>query len=312
MDPSLACLNGQFLAPEVATIPIWDRGFLFGDAVYEVFRIYGGRCFLEREHRERLIHSLAQIKLDGVDIDRLMDRVHETIRRTNLQDGTAYVHLTRGSAPRSHAFPEPAVEPTELIVVRPYNDAAMTTLRQSGASIYSQPDLRWGRCDIKSTNLLANVLALEEAKRRGGLEAVLVDHEGLVTESTHTSLLWVRNGILQGTPDGPEILPGTTRNLTIALAQDLGLSFEPVRVTLDQLIAADEVVLAGTTTEIMGVVRIDEQSIGTGQPGPITRQLQQAFCDHIAEWLTQDDSTVSGVTDAEWAAVSGKSLSQEA
>src|SRR6185312_10063425 len=142
-------------------------------------------------------------------------RIHRTISASEIEEGTAYVHITRGVAPRAHAFPDPPVPLTELIVIRSYNDAPMVQMREKGVSAISRPDLRWKRCDVKSTNLLANVLANEAAHRHDAFEAVLVD-DGLVTEATHSSLLWVRDGRLEATPEGPEILPGTTR---VGLAQ---------------------------------------------------------------------------------------------
>ena len=120
---SLACLNGELMPVDQARVPVWDRGFLFGDAVYEVFRLYQGRCWLEDEHMARLRRSLAEMEFPPIDLDRLTARLHRTISASGIEEGTAYVHITRGVAPRSHAFPDPPVPPTELIVVRPYDDA---------------------------------------------------------------------------------------------------------------------------------------------------------------------------------------------
>jgi D-alanine transaminase len=196
---------------EQARVPVWDRGFLFGDSVYEVWRTYRGRCWLEPEHLARLRRSLKEMEFPAVDLERLMDRVHRTVAQSEIKEGTVYVQITRGVAPRVHVFPDPSVPPTELIVVRPYDDAPTARLRAAGASMISQTDIRWKRCDVKSTNLLGNVLAIEAARRAGCQEAVLVDDDGLVTEATHSSLIWVRDGRLEGTPEGHEILPGMTR-----------------------------------------------------------------------------------------------------
>jgi D-alanine transaminase len=196
-----------------------------------------------------------------------------------------YVHITRGVAPRAHAFPDPPVPPTELIIARPYDDGPTARLRQAGASVISHPDLRWKRCDVKSTNLLGNVLAMEIARRAECQEAVLVDPEGMVTEATHSSLLWVRQGRLEGTPEGHEILPGMTRQLVLRLARKAGISFVDARVTLPQLVAADEVILFGTTIEVLPVVRIDGQPVNGGRPGPIARRLGEALHDELERWL---------------------------
>lgn len=283
---SLACLNGELIPVDEAKVPVWDRGFLFGDAVYEVCRIYQGRCWLEEAHMARLRRSLREMEFEGLDLERLTDRVHRTISASGIAEGTAYIHITRGVAPRSHAFPDPPVAPTELIVIRTYDDAPVTRLRESGVKAISQPDLRWKRCDVKSTNLLANVMALEHAKRAGCFEAILVGGDGLVTEATHTSAIWVRGGALQGTPEGPGILPGTTRQLVLRLVDKVGIPFKPAQVTLPELIAAEEVLLVGTTTEILSIVAIDGIAIGDGHPGPMSRALQSAYRAAVEQWLS--------------------------
>ena len=163
---TLACLNGQIMLADEARVPISDRGFLFGDAVYEVFRLTRGRLWLEDSHLARLQRSLAEMLFEAVDLGRLLERIGQTVRASEVVEGTVYVQITRGVAPRKHAFPRPEVEPTELIVVRPYDDATTSNLRVSGVSAISLLDERWGRCDVKSTNLLANVIANERRERR--------------------------------------------------------------------------------------------------------------------------------------------------
>jgi D-alanine transaminase len=281
----LACLNGEVTPVEEARVPIWDRGFLFGDAAYEVFRLYRGRRWLEAEHLARLRRSLAELDFGPYELERLIERMDRTVLASEIQEGTVYVQITRGVAPRSHPFPDPSVPPTELIVIRRYDDGPTARLRQVGARVISQPDLRWKRCDIKSTNLLANVLAFEAARRAGCDEAILVDSAGFVTEATHSSLLWVRNGQLEGTPEGHEILPGMTRQLVIRLARSLEIRFSSSRVKLADLAGADEFILFGTTTEVLPVVRIDDRPIGTAQPGPVARRLGDAYRQEVEQWL---------------------------
>ena len=286
----LASVNGELMAPEQATVPIYDRGFLFGDSVYEVCRIYDGRCWLEADHLLRLKRSLKELEFPPYDLDRLVARIYRTIRASFVKEGLVYVQVTRGVAPRSHAFPNPPVEPTEVIIVRPYDDSASAALRNQGVPIVSRPDIRWKRCDIKTTNLLGNVLANESAHRVGAYEAVLIDAEGRVTEATHTSLLWVREGRIEGTPEGHEILIGMTRHLTERLAKKVGIPFVETRVTLPELLAADEAFLVGTSTEVMPVATVDGKPIGSGKPGPITRRLQQAYQDELEAWLAEGSS----------------------
>lgn len=282
---SLACLNGQHLPAEGAKVSVWDRGFLFGDSVYEVFRLCQGRCWLEEDHYGRLRRSLAGLEFSGYDFDRLAQRVRGTIEASGIREGIVYIQITRGVAPRRHHFPGPDVPPTELIVVWPYDDAPTAQLRETGVSAVSQPDLRWKRCNVKSTNLLPNVLANEAAHRAAAFEAILVGPEGLVSEATHSSLLWAREGRLEGTPEGPGILPGTTRKLVLHLAGDEGIPFAESTITLADLLRADEVMLVGTTIEVLPIVRIDDCSLSGGRPGPLARRLQSAYRRAVDRWL---------------------------
>ncbi len=284
----LACLNGVTTPPVEAKISIWDRGFLFGDAVYEVMRVYKGRCWLERSHMDRLARSLREIEIEGYDLDRLLDRALETLRRSEILEGTVYMHVTRGVSPRKHVYPDPPVEPTELIVVRPYDDAPTQALRQKGVSAFSQPDLRWGRCDVKSTNLLANVMALQAVHRKGGSEAILVDDQGFITEATHSSLVWVKDGKLRGTAETEAILPGTSRRHLIDIAKSLSIRFETAAIRLEDLVRMDEVMLTGTTIEVMPVVSIDQTPIGGGAPGPLSLELQSEFRRSVEAWLASN------------------------
>lgn len=282
---SLACLNGELMPVEEARVPVWDRGFLFGDSIYEVTRLYQGRSWLEAAHLDRLRWSLAQMLFPPIDLDALKQRIDRTVDASQVSDGTAYIQITRGVAPRKHTFPPEGTPPTELIIVRPYDDAETERNRQAGVGVISHPDWRWKRCDVKSTNLLGNVIACEMAHRAGCPEAVLVDDAGLVTEATHSSLLWVRDGALGGTPDGPEILPGTSRHFLLKLAASLGIPFRPGQISLEELAAADEVLLSGTTIEVMPVVRLNDLPIAAGKPGPVTTSLQSAFRTSIRRWL---------------------------
>jgi D-alanine transaminase len=283
---TLACLNGEIMPVEQARVPVWDRGFLFGDSVYEVWRMYRGRLWIEPQHLARLRRSLNELEFPPVDLKRLMERAHRTMAASQVQDGTVYVQITRGVAPRAHAFPDPSVPPTELIIVRPYDDGPTAMLRATGVGVISHRDLRWKRCDTKTTNLLGNVLAMEAARRAGCHEAVLVDADGFVTEATHSSLVWVQDGRLEGTPEGHEILPGTTRQHILRLAESIKIPFVAKRVSLPEFMAADEVVLFGTTIEVLPVVRVDDRPIGTGRPGPIARRLGDAFREELGRWLS--------------------------
>jgi len=177
------------------------------------------------------------------------------------------------------------VPPTEFIAIKPYDDTKTQACRVSGVKIISHPDQRWGRCDIKSTNLLANCLALEHVKRQGGYEAALFDKQGMVTEATHSSILWVNGGRIFGTPGEDNILPGCTRLLAAQLAERLGKKIEDAKISLENLKKADEVLLMGTSIEVMPVVTVDETKIGSGKPGPVGTELQAAYRESVREWL---------------------------
>ena len=281
MSETLASLNGEILPASEAKVSIWDRGFVFGDSIYEMMRLYSGRMWLEKSHYSRLERSLYEMGFTGVEFGRLRQRVDRLIAESGEREATVYIQITRGVAPRLHAFPNPAVPPTELIVVRPYDDAATAVVRETGVRCVTHPDLRWKRCDVKSTNLLANVLANEYAHRNDAYEAIFVDG-GIVTEATHSSLLWVRDGKLEATPNGPEILPGTTRG---GLPSPNGLEVYESTISLDELFEVDEIILTGTTIEVLPVVDLDGVAIGGGKPGPIARRLQSAFRASVASWL---------------------------
>ena len=188
-------------------------------------------------------------------------------------------------APRAHAFPTPAVAPTELIVARSYDDATTAARRLAGAAVVTHPDLRWGRCDIKTTNLLANVLALETAKRAGADEALLIDRDNLVTEATHSSVVWLRNGRIEGTPNDSAILPGTTRFLAQDLARAQAIPFAEARISLDDFLRVDEAWLVGTTIEVLPIVTVDGRAVGDGRPGPVARRFQAAYRAAVDRWL---------------------------
>jgi D-alanine transaminase len=177
------------------------------------------------------------------------------------------------------------VPPTELIVIRAYDDEPVARLRAKGVGAITHPDLRWKLCDLKTTNLLPNVLANEAAHRADCFEAILVDEQGRVTEGTHTSVLWARGGRLEGTPEGHGILPGTTRGLVLRLCAAIGVTFVAGHITVPELIGADEVFLVGTTSEVLSIVRIDGQAISDGVPGPMARRIQQAYCAAVERWL---------------------------
>jgi D-alanine transaminase len=285
MPAALANLNGQTMPLAEVKISALDRGFLFGDSVYEVLRVYRGKPWMEREHFDRLGRSLASIRIAGVDTQRLRQRMHETIAAGGFGECVVYLQVTRGSAyPRKHAFPKGAA-PLELLWVEEYDDSTNARLRQSGASVVTCADRRWHRCDIKSTNLLANVLANQAAAEAGAVEALLYLPDGTMTEASHSSFFWVSEGQLCTTPHDANILPGITRTVVVRLTERARVPVRECYLKRDALAAVDELFLTGTTTEVLPVTRVDDRMIGTGEPGPVTRRLQQAHAEVLREFL---------------------------
>jgi D-alanine transaminase len=278
--PEVIYLNGKLVPPAEAVIPIDDRGFLFGDAVYEVVGSYAGRLWALDRHMRRLRRSLAGIGIDKVGVDEVRGAVQETYRASELPDAIIYIQITRGVQPRSHAYTRD-LQPTVLITAR---DATPLRAARSfdGVSAVTAPDLRWRRCDIKATTLLPNVMAKTRAHDRGAEEAILVDADGCVTEGSSTTVFWVEGSRLFVTPAGPEVLPGVTEGFVIEIASDEGIPLLAERVPLDRFRKASEIFLTGTITELCPVTSLDGSSVGSGRPGPITRQLHSAFRARIA------------------------------
>lgn len=282
MPESLANLNGDVVPLAEARVPALDRGFLFGDAVYEVLRVYGGRPWLLDEHFGRLARSLEAIRIGGVDLDRLRRRMFETIAAGTFREALVYIQITRGAGPRrTHTFP-PDLGPLEFLYVEEFRDP-YADARRDGAAVLTRPDLRWGRCDIKSTNLLFNILAAQAAKEAGCVESVLVHADGTVSEGTHTSLFGVLHGTVLTAPKSNAILPGITRGLVLRLAARAGIPAREQELRQGELGEVSELFLTGTTSEVLPVVRVDGSSVGDGRPGPITRRLQDAYREAVRE-----------------------------
>ncbi|MCS7166386.1 MAG: aminotransferase class IV [Gemmatales bacterium] len=259
-----------------ARVPALDRGFLFGDAVYEVIRVYRGKPFLFEEHLARLRRSLDAIRLPYTDFDGLRQRVLRVIREHGFQEAIVYIQITRGSdVSRHHVFPEHPV-PLEFFYVEEFHDH-LEAQREHGVRVITHPDWRWQRCDIKSTNLLPNVLAAQAAREAGAYEALLYLPDGTLLEGSRTSCFAVLGGKLLTAPAAPNILPGITRALVLRLARQQGVAVEERVFRVADLPHVTELFLTGTTSEILPIVQVDNQVIGNGQPGPITRSLQRAY-----------------------------------
>ncbi len=283
---ALANIHGEIAPLAQARVSVLDRGFLFGDAVYEVLRIYQGQPWLLEEHFARLAHSLEAIRIGGVDLERLRQRLLATIAAGPFAEATAYIQITRGAAPRQHAFPK-GITPFEILWVQEFRDPYVAA-RAQGAAVITHPDLRWERCDVKSTNLLGNVLAMQAAAEAGCVEALLYLPDGTLTEGTHTSLFGVRDGAVVTTPNSQAILPGITRSLVLRLARRVDVPVREETLRRGDLDRMHELFLTGTTSEVLPIVNVDGRPIGAGHPGPVTRQLQEAFAQAVKEFRIAD------------------------
>ncbi|HET7580376.1 MAG TPA: D-amino-acid transaminase [Bacillales bacterium] len=266
--------QNQFMDRKDAVVDIEDRGYQFGDGIYEVIRVYGGRFFGLEGHMERLVRSTGEISMElPMPADEMEKKLTELVQANNLEDGIVYLQITRGAAPRSHEFP---LEPKGVLTAYTKEMPRPLELMKNGIQTVLTEDVRWLRCDIKSLNLLANVMAKQEAKERGCTEAVF--HRGdTVTEGSSSNLLIVKNGEVQTHPANNLILNGITRKKVFELAENLGLKVTEEAFTIDELFNADEAFITSTTSEVTPVVQVDDTTIGTGQPGQVTRKLQEAF-----------------------------------
>jgi D-alanine transaminase len=252
----------------------FDRGIYFGDGVYEVLRSYHGRIFALDEHLQRFAGSLAAIRITGIDISVVRERVVRAFQAAGFANAKIYFHVTRGSEPRSHTW-KPGLKPNFFLTVSELVDNPQE--KAKGIAVCTHPDWRWKRCDIKSLNLLPNILAKQAAADQGFAEAILVDDAGYITEGAGSAFFAIIKGALQTAPLTANILPSITRHFVTKAAQNAGLAIEERCLTPRQAAAADELFLAVTTKDIVPVVRFDDATIGNGLPGPRTQALLTEF-----------------------------------
>ncbi|HEX2582243.1 MAG TPA: D-amino-acid transaminase [Dongiaceae bacterium] len=277
----IAYVNGRYVPHASACVGIEDRGYQFGDGVYEVVMIEGGRPIDAAPHFDRLDRSLAEIRLPWpVRRQVLMMIIHELIRRNRIGRGICYIQVTRGVAVRDHKFPLDA-EPSLVLTVKRIGRLPAEAYA-SGVRVITLPDTRWGRCDIKSINLLPNILGKQQAHEAGAYEAWLVDRHGHVTEGTSTNA-WIvtRKGEIKTHMLDHAILPGITRQIACALAEQAQMSLHFTSFSIPEALDAAEAFLSSASATILPVIAIDGQPIGTGAPGPFTLRLRALFRDHI-------------------------------
>lgn len=266
-------LNGRYCAPEEALISVDDRGFLFGDGIYEVIRCFDGKLFKLKEHLARLERSAERIMLTlPYETEEIASVCDKLFRESGVQYGLIYMQVTRGAAPRTHQFP-PQVNPTFLARIIEV-DEDMVLERRRGIKAIMAPDERWGHCDIKSLNLLPNVLARETAHRQGAYEVVFVHPLG-ITECGSSNVFAVIGGKLVTAPEGNRILSGIMRETVLELAQEAGLTVELRYPQQEEFQSAEEIFITNSLDEIAPVLTLDDKTVGDGQPGKITLLLQE-------------------------------------
>jgi D-alanine transaminase len=271
----LVYLNGAYLDGPAARVSVEDRGFLFGDGVYEVIRALGGRLFAGDRHLRRLERGMRELELgwpQGLDAAGIRAVGERLLRENGLLEGeaTVYAQITRGAAPRTHVFPAPGTPPTVYVATAPF--APRDELRARGAAAILVEDLRWARCDLKTIQLLPNVLAKQRAAQADAFDAIQV-RDGAVTEGANTNVFAVVDGVVRTHPLGPRILAGITREIVLELAGELGIPVREEVIRVAELVQAAELFLTGTTTDVMPVVRLDGRLVGTGRPGPVAQQV---------------------------------------
>lgn len=266
-------LNGRFLPREEAKISPEDRGFLFADAIYEVVRYGARRPYRLAEHLARMRHGLTelQIAVEPAFFPQVAARLLEE-NGLGGEDALVYVQVSRGAAPRYHAFPPEGTAPTVFAFARKTDPPPPP----GGGRAILLPDERWGRCDVKTVMLLPNVLASQRAREANAIEAILV-RDGIAWEGTKANLFALSGGVVRTAPRGPRILPGVTRGAALEAAASLGFPIEERPLAVEELFSADEVFLASTTLWTYSLVEIEGRRVGEGRPGPVAARLREVL-----------------------------------
>lgn len=276
---AVAYVNGAYVPLRAARVSILDRGLQFADSIYEVWAVRGGRLRDEAGHFVRLRRSLSELRIAAPMSEAALGVVvKETMRRNRVRDGIVYLQITRGQAPRDHGFPSPSVRPTIIVTAKNLNQAAIAARAAEGVKVISLPETRWARRDIKSTNLLPNVLARQAAREAGAFEAWFVDSDGLVTEGT-SSNAWIvdAGGRLRTRGLSHDLLHGVTRAALIEAARRLGVEVLEEAFTVDEARAAREAFISGASNPAIPVIAIDGAKVGDGRPGEMTLRLREEY-----------------------------------
>jgi D-alanine transaminase len=274
----IAYVNGAYAPLGEAAINAEDRGFQFSDGVYEVWSLVDGQLLDEELHLARLERSLHELTIPmPMSRTALAAVLRETVRRNRLRDGIVYLQVTRGAAPRDHAFPR-NVTPTTVVTARSIDRHALARRQRDGVAVITMPDIRWGRCDIKSVALLPNVLAKQHARQEGAHEAWLIDINGFVTEGA-SSTAWIvdADGQLRTRPLGHDILPGVTRHRLMECAAEHQIAVAERAFTVAEALRAREAFMSAASGALTPIVAIDGKPVGSGAPGPVSVTLRTAY-----------------------------------
>lgn len=277
--PEIAYVNGAFLPLDQAVVSIQDRGYYFGDGVYELIASYNGRLFCLEAHLERLRRSMEALFFPPVSINRIRQAINTLYEQGGIERAAVYVQITRGIAPRDHGIPKKC-DPQIIMTVSKVKEKPKI-YRQQGVSAITVPDLRWKRCDIKTIQLLPNIMAKQKALDAGAFDAIFISEDNIVREATSSNLFIVKNRRLATHPLSRHILAGITRQVIIDICEESNCPVDSNAFTLEALKDADEVFLTGTTTELLPVVKVDQKPIGDGKVGPVSKQLYQKLLKRI-------------------------------
>ncbi len=275
----IAYVNGSYSPHGQAVVHIEDRGFQFADGVYEVWAVFDGRLADFEGHMTRLHRSLNALRIDiPMSVAALTQVMRETIRRNRVRNGLVYLQVTRGTARRDHPFPHADTPPSVIVTAKSVNLSRGETQALKGVAVLTQPDIRWGRCDIKTVGLLPNVLAKQAAREAGAYEAWLVDDMGLVTEGASTNA-WIvdEHGKLRTRDVQANILKGCTRTSLMALIAEHGVELDERAFSVEEAKQAREAFFTAAGAFVTPAISIDGARIGDGAPGPITTRLRALY-----------------------------------
>lgn len=275
----VAYVNGVYRPHGEAVIHVEDRGFQFADGVYEVWSVFDGKLADYDGHMTRLVRSLTELRIPVPMTKQALTRVlKETLRRNRVKNGIVYLQVTRGTARRDHPFPAEGTPPSVVVTAKSLDPAKSEVTAKKGVAVVTQPDIRWGRCDIKTVGLLPNVLAKQAARERGAYECWMVDDMGLITEGSSTNA-WIidENGKLRTRDTQANILRGCTRTTLMDLIQEQGIELDERPFSVDEAKRAKEAFFTAAGAFVTPAVSIDGAKIGDGKPGPITTRLRTLY-----------------------------------